>query len=287
MKPAKYEKYISVFNKIRNASITKIRELSEAEAIEKDTYSYCVWGEGQSSSAVKPRNLELGLSNTVTLKNPATKTTGKDEVLANGSLNMIEHWAALPVLLQRPLSFKFATEYTPYCNDTMRDILTAVYQTPRLNKTLEYKTINEGFTYIEGDKSITIEPRKEPGLIIHGEFDFSEAEGLEWLGKQSEIYNSSTSNPFEYACSRAPDVNGFYSAISKSLGRPINKSCILTSSDIMKPNEVAKHKEFDIMAILNFGPFLFAGEIDIKKAGHKEHIEFAQRLLRERKLIKL
>lgn len=287
MELVEYEKYISTFNAIRYSSIVDIRELSEEEVAEKGTYAYCTWNRGRSGSAVNPNNLEEGLFSTVTLKNPGTKVAGKQRSLNNGSLKMIEHWAALSPLLRIPLNLEFETEYTPYCNDTMGRILMDVLGAPRLNKNIKYKTIDKEFAYTEGGKSIIIQPRFTTGLIIHGEFDFSGIGELGWLGKQYDTYDSLKSDPFEYACSRAPDINGIYSTVSKILGIPPNRSCILGQSDIMKPNEVAKHKAFDLMALLNMGDFFFSGEIHIEKAGHKEHVGCMQRLLRERKLVEL
>lgn len=257
--------------------------------------------DGVIYNTLEPSNFRCG-KNILALENPNSpnlKEVTKKEILKHEWLPMVEHWGALPVLLQTPVSMHFYQADTLYCMEALTAAAHHLLHRKRPAEELNYVTIDRPYTYKdEQDPNVIIhiKPRKEPGVTIQSYFNFDNHPKLNWVSEQEAHFDSSTVVPNTdyyklFTLARAPVSHPLYIFKKIHIDRYFtHRTCVVTKNDKrpMWKNEVAYHKTLDHLGALNIpGEKFLAVDIEVEYAGHRHHLESTAELLQKRELIRL
>lgn len=284
---------------VKNLAALNVVGLDEASSQKVRSTAFFSWG--KHSESVLPETINISSANHLYLGNErkikCLEGGGKVRALLraltqNGALRMIEHWSALSVLLQTPLHLNFPNGETLYSSDVLADVAGEILKNRKLIEDAVHLTPEKEFRYedpIDSAQTVVIKPAKDPHLVIRGHFDFTQYLKLAWVGKQEAEFDSQkvsleNDHLLDFVRARAPISYPAYTSFLNLLGRYTISSSLIENPDLMRPNEVARHKIVDFAGALNIGPEFLAAEIEIVKAGHRVHVEAMRQFLRETKL---
>lgn len=275
----------------------------------KDCWSYCrmTWSGkhhlepespvGVNWNVMHPDSLKVG-KNIVALENPNSpdlEEVTRKEVLKHEWLPMVEHWAALPVLLQTPMAMHFYQNDTPYCMSALAAAGEFYKERKKSVDELVHKTIDKPFDYVYEDPNggpdvkISFKPRTEPGVKVNAYFNFKGHKAFDWVGEQYAEFDSNDFELLDYTLARAPSSNPLFNLRMKIKGYFTHETCFVTKNDKrpMQKDEIARHKILDQLGTFIVGPFNTAFNVDVEYAGHFHHVDAMQQLIRNVDFVRL